>query len=146
MISEYVSFNAARFVKDYYKAKGIVRRLEEQLNSMDFITGVSTDRDAVQTSRGTSQTEGLALRRIALEDRIAGYRDHIETCEKAFKCLTEDEREVIEQFFTSSTKTAATVKLAERGISRTVAYEIRTRALKKIAEDVSGITNIRGGE
>lgn len=146
MISDYVTFNAAKYVRDYYRYKRIVAELERQLNNMEYISGVATDRDAVQTSRGTSQTEGLALRRIALEVKVADYKEHIETCQKALESLNAEERMVIEEFYTSSTKTAATVHLAEHGISRTTAYEIRNQALQKIAEFVSGISNVKGGE
>lgn len=145
MISDYVNFDAEKYVRDYYKARESITELERQLDAMEYISAVATDRDAVQTSRGTSQTEGLALRRMALEERIAGYREHVETCQAAFKSLRQDEMMVIEQFFTAPTKTAATVRLEEVGISRAVAYRIRNRALKTIAAAVSGIENIGSG-
>lgn len=145
MISDYVNFDAEKYVRDYYKAREAITELERQLDAMEYISAVATDRDVVQTSRGTSQTEGLALRRMALEEKIAGYREHVETCQKAFESLKRDEMMVIEQFFTAPTKTAATVRLEEVGISRAVAYRIRNRALKTIAAAVSGIENIGSG-
>jgi hypothetical protein len=139
MLNEYITFNAAKFVKDYYRYIEIVDGLRAQLNDIDYIRSVPTDADKVQTSPTGDQVEKLVLRRIAIEERIQNYTWHIKTYEKAQNDLLPSERMVLEEFFTSESKARAIDKLEAKGISKTAAYEIRKQALQKIAEAVAGI-------
>lgn len=141
MINDYITFNAAKFVKDYYKAIHIVDELRNQLNDIDYIRSVPTDADKVQTSPTGDQVEKLVLRRIAIQERIDNYTWHIKTFEKAQNDLLPTERKVLEEFFTADTKMDAVVNLEEFGISQTNAYKIRKQALEKIAESVAGISS-----
>lgn len=140
MLNDYISFNAAKFVKDYYRYIEIVDRLRAQLDDLDYVRSVPTDADKVQTSPKGDQIEKLVLRRIAIEERIDNYTWHIKTFEKAQNDLLPDERRVIEEFFTADTKMDAVVNLEQHGISQTNAYKIRKQALEKIAESVAGIS------
>ena len=140
MLNDYLTFNAAKFVKDYYKAIRIVDGLRRQLNDIDYIKSVPTDIDRVQTSPTGDQVEKLVLRRIAIEERIRNYEWHIKTYEMAQNDLLPDERMVLEEFFTSTSKTDAVSNLENRGISRSNAYLIRKQALEKIAESVAGVS------
>lgn len=139
MLNEYITFNAAKFVKDYYKYIEIVDGLRAQLNDIDYIRSVPTDADKVQTSPTGDQVEKLVLRRIAIEERIQNYTWHIKTYEKAQADLLPDEKMVLEEFFTAESKALAVDKLETKGISQTAAYKIRKQALEKIAEAVAGI-------
>lgn len=140
MLNDYITFNAAKFVKDYYKAIHIVDELRNQLNDIDYIRSVPTDADKVQTSPTGDQVEKLVLRRIAIQERIDNYEWHIKTYEKAQNDLETNERKVLEEFFTAPSKTDAVANLEEQGISRSQAYIIRKQALDKIAESVAGIS------
>lgn len=140
MLNDYITFNSAKFVKDYYKAIHIVDNLRQQLSDITYIQSVPTDADKVQTSPTGDQVEKLVLRRIAIEERIANYTWHIQTFEKAQNDLLPDEKRVLEEFFTADTKMDAVVNLEEHGISQTNAYKIRKQALEKIAESVAGIS------
>lgn len=140
MINDYISFNSAKFVKDYYKAIRVVSELRKQLNDIDYIKSVPTDADKVQTSPTGDQVEKLVLRRIAIQERIDNYEWHIKTYEKAQSDLETNERKVLEEFFTATSKTDAVANLEEKGISRSQAYIIRKQALDKIAESVAGIS------
>lgn len=140
MLNDYLTFNAAKFVKDYYKAIRIVDGLRRQLNDIDYIKSVPTDIDRVQTSPTGDQVEKLVLRRIAIEERIRNYEWHIKTYEMAQNDLLPDERMVLEEFFTSTSKTDAVSNLENLGISRSNAYLIRKQALEKIAESVAGVS------
>lgn len=140
MINDYISFNSAKFVKDYYKAIRIVDELRSQLNDIDYIRSVPTDADKVQTSPTGDQVEKLVLRRLAIQERIDNYEWHIKTYEKAQNSLEPNERKVLEQFFTAPSKTDAVAILEESGISRSQAYNIRKQALDKIAESVAGVS------
>lgn len=140
MLNDYITFNAAKFVKDYYKAIHIVNELRKQLNDIDYIRSVPTDADKVQTTPTGDQVEKLVLRRIAIQERIDNYAWHIKTFEKAQNDLLPMERKVLEEFFTADTKTDAVVNLEQNGISKTNAYNIRKQALEKIAESVAGIS------
>lgn len=140
MLNDYITFNAAKFVKDYYKAIRIVDELRSQLNDIDYIRSVPTDADKVQTSPAGDQVEKLVLRRLAIQERIDNYEWHIKTYEKAQNYLLPSERTVIEEFFTAPSKTDAVTNLEEHGISRSQAYIIRKQALDKIAESVAGIS------
>lgn len=140
MINDYLSFNAAKFVKDYYKYVEIVNKLRQQLNDIDYIRSVPTDADKVQTSPTGDQVEKLVLRRIAIEEKIHDYTWHIKTFEKARDSLMPNERKVLDEFFTADTKMDAVSNLEQHGISRANAYAIRKQALEKIAEAVAGIS------
>lgn len=140
MLNDYITFNAAKFVKDYYRATRIVDELRNQLNDIDYIRSVPTDADKVQTTPTGDQVEKLVLRRIAIQERIDNYTWHIKTFEKAQNDLLPTERKVLEEFFTADTKMDAVVNLEELGISQTNAYKIRKQALEKIAESVAGIS------
>ena len=141
MINDYVSFNAARFVKDYYKYIGIVDGLKEQLHELDYIRSVPTDSDKVLSTPKADQVEKLVLRRIAIEEKIEQYQWHIETFEKAYNDLLTDEKKVIEVFFTSDSKASAIATLAKKGIPQSTAYIIRKQALEKISYLISGLQN-----
>lgn len=141
MLNDYITFNAAKFVKDYYKAIHIVANLQSQLNDIDYIRSVPTDADKVQTSPTGDQVEKLVLRRIAIQERIDNYTWHIKTFEMAQNDLLPNERKVLEEFFTADTKMDAVVNLEECCISQTQAYKIRKQALEKIAESVAGISS-----
>ena len=140
MLSNYISFNAARFVKDYYKIIEIVDGLRKQLNDIDYVRSVPTDADKVQTSPTGDQVEKLVLRRIAIEERIKDYQWHIKTFEKAYNYLQTDEQKVIDEFFTHDSKTDAVASLEQMGISRSRAYEIRKQALEKISNFIAGVS------
>ena len=140
MLNDYVTFNSARFVKDYYKAIHVVDNLRRQLADIEYIRSVPTDADRVQTSPTGDQVEKLVLRRIAIEERIHNYEWHIKTFEMAQNDLLPEEKMVLEEFFTAETKTDAVANLEQRGIARTSAYSIRKQALEKIAESVAGVS------
>ena len=142
MLNDYITFNSARFVKDYYKCKRIVEELQRQLDELTYIRSVPTDADKVQTSPKGDQVEKLALRRMAIEERMHDCNLHIEAYETARDYLLPIEKTVIEEFFTSDTKQDATDKLEDKGISRSTAYIIRKQALEKIALHVAGVSHI----
>lgn len=142
MLNEYITFNAAKFVKDYYKYIEIVDGLRAQLNDIDYIRSVPTDADRVQTSPTGDQVEKLVLRRIAIEERIQNYTWHIKTYEKAYNDLLPDEKKVLDEFFTADSKMDAVLNLEDKGIPRSTAYNIRKQALEKIAESVAGVSHI----
>lgn len=142
MISDYISFNAAKFVKDYYRYIQIVDDLKAKLNEIDYIRSVPTDADKVQTSPKGDQIEKIIIRRIAIEERINDHMAHIKTFEKAYNDLLPDEKKVLDEFFTADSKMDAVLNLEDKGIPRSTAYNIRKQALEKIAESVAGVSHI----
>ena len=140
MIEEYLTFNAARFVKDYYRYKKIIPELKKQLDDVVDIKAIPIGQDKVQSSPDKSQVENIILRRVAIQEKIDRYARHCEAYQNAEKRLLPDEKMVLDTFFTASTKTAAIVILENEGISRTTAYNIRKAALDKIASAIAGVS------
>lgn len=139
MIEDYVTFNAAKFVKDYHKCEKQIRKLEQQLENMDMMNVSLTTRERVQSSNKSSPVETLVLRRAAIQEKIARYKEHIETYQKAEKSLTREEKYVLDQFFSGRNINAVLVDFEAKGISRGRAYRTRDAALNKIAHEVAGV-------
>lgn len=139
MISNYVTFNVKKFVKDYYRYRALIPELEAKLESILYPPPAPIDADKVQVTPDGSKTERLALQRITLAERLADYRTHVQTCEQALQALTDEEKEVIRVFFDPEIKEPATDVLQSKGYSKSTAYNIRGQALDKIAEIVSGV-------
>ena len=139
MIEDYIVFNSAKFIKDYYRRKRQVVKLQQQLDDISMLHGSPTNKEKVQSMNTESPVEVIVLRRAAIQEQIDKCNEHIEAYEEARKRLTQDETVVIDQFFSGKNPNAVIVYLEHQGISRASAYRIRNEALNKIALEVAGI-------
>lgn len=139
MIEKYVTFNAKRFLVDYYKNQHLIHVLEHKLEDIISISSPPTDTDRVQSSPSGSKVELQAIQRMAIQERIAECKEQVDACEKALRTLTEEERDIIEVFFHNDKEIPAVEILEASGISKSTAYAIRKSALDKISTFVAGV-------
>lgn len=140
MLEDYLTFNAAKFVKDYYRALRSIEGLQRSLEDINYISALNMEKEKVQVSPSGSPVEAAVLRRDAIESKIANYQWHIDTYLNAEKRLTQDEKTVLDIFFQNENKLAAIASLEHHGYSRSTAYELRKAALEKISLSVAGIS------
>lgn len=140
MLEDYLTFNAAKFVKDYYRALKSIEGLQRQLEDVNFISALNMEKEKVKVSPSGSPVEAAVLRREAIESRIADYQWHIDTYQNAEKRLLPDEKLVLDTFFQTDNKLAAIATLEHQGFPRRTAYTIRKEALEKISLSVAGIS------
>lgn len=124
-IDRYITFNITDFLKDYYKHKDMIDKLQEEYDALDGVSAISINADKVQTSSRPDALEKVALERVNLSARIQDYKQDIKTVEIAFKLLNEDERAVIDSYYGG--------KQVDIPASRTQLYRIRTEAVKKLS-------------
>ena len=128
MISEYLEFNVARFVKDCFEKEKILPSLKAQLEDLDGQRGIDTSRDKVQESANLDNVHNVAMLRIKLENRIEDCEKDIAALKKAMKALTPDEHEAVVICFNGD---SITRQRQERNIEERTLFNRRKKALEK---------------
>ena len=135
MISEYLEFNVARFVKDCFEKEKMLPSLKAQLEDLDGQRGIDTSRDKVQESMNLDNVHKVAMLRIKLENRIEDYENDIANLKKAMLILTDKEKEAVEIFFNGRN---VEEQCQERNLEKRTAYNWRKDALAKLLKVLGG--------
>lgn len=133
MIEEYIKFDAEKFCKDYRQKKADYKRLMKSKDDALDISAVDPSRGHVQTSGTHSTVETAVLIRAAKDAQLQDLKSYLNAYNVAIGYLDEDEKMIVDAFFNHARTGAKTLLVLENvGISKTVAYQIRHRALQKI--------------
>lgn len=133
MIEEYIKFDAEKFCKDYRQKKADYKRLMKSKDDALDISAVDPSRGHVQTSGTQSTVETAVLIRAAKDAQLQDLKSYLNAYNVAIGYLDEDEKMIVDAFFNHARTGAKTLLVLENvGISKTVAYQIRHRALQKI--------------
>lgn len=135
MISEYLEFNVARFVKDCFEKEKMLPSLKAQLEDLDGQRGIDTSRDKVQESANLDNVHNVAMLRIKLENRIEDCEKDIAALHHAIAALTEEEREAVYICFNGE---SITQQRQERNIEERTLFRRRKQALEKINRALIG--------
>ena len=133
MIEEYIKFDAEKFCKDYRRKKADYNRLQEAKKDALGISAVDPSRGNVQTSGTESSVETAVLVRAAKDAQLQDLKSYLNAYNVAIGYLDDEEKKIIDAFFNHARTGEKTLLVLENvGISKTVAYQIRHRALQKI--------------
>lgn len=139
MIARYLSFDITKYLKDYYYYLEVIDSLEAKYNDLDGLKAINPAAEKVQEKPTEFEVEKIAIQRVELSRKIADYREHITTCQRALQRLTEEEQKVIDCFFNPKTE----VDFYEMGLSQASAYRIRKEALEKLSLFIVGTENVK---
>lgn len=129
-ISNYLHFDAHRFVKEHPKRLEKIRELTERLADVLDESGDPLA-EKVTRSANDSPTERAAEKRAKIQAQIDDLEAIEELYHSALKILSEDELKALTLFY-SLQPWVFIHRMGREGYGRTKAYELRRSALDKI--------------
>lgn len=132
-------------LKAYRARVAAIPSLEEEIEELKY-AAISIGSTSGTEIRGSGSTDpdgkilNLIVKRDKLEVSLATARKSVERTERALKCLTDEERMILEFSFISPAK-GNTVRLGyELGLEKSAVYNRRNAALKHYTEARYGCT------
>lgn len=135
--SDVLSFQVVEFVRDHKIHVASLKNMRDELNSLDGIKSIETDKTRVQSGVG-DPTLQLVLVREKLVNNISEYQAMVDIYDKTMEAMGERDRLILEAMCDPDRMYACEELMDILKIERPTVYKYRKLAIRKFESYLTG--------